>query len=76
MKRTLLLVILLVVVGAFAGFQQYSSWSLNRTQNNPGIKAQEGGAQSSPSQSRANQGRVLIRITPSQREAVLRSPSV
>jgi membrane fusion protein, multidrug efflux system len=57
MKRTLLLVILLVVVGAFAGFQQYSSWSLNRTQNNPGIKAQEGGSQSSPSQSRANQGR-------------------
>ena len=58
MKRTLLLVILLVVVGAFAGFQQYSSWSSNRTQNNPGIKAQEGGAQSSPSQSRAsNQGR-------------------
>jgi multidrug efflux system membrane fusion protein len=58
MKRTLLLVILLVVVGAFAGFQQYSSWSLNRTQNNPEVKAQEGGSQSSPSQSRANnQGR-------------------
>jgi membrane fusion protein, multidrug efflux system len=58
MKRTLLLVILLVVVGAFAGFQQYSSWSLNRSQNNPEIKAQEGAAQSSSSQSRANnQGR-------------------
>ena len=58
MKRTLLLVTLLVVVGAFAGFQQYSSWSLNRSQNNPKIKQQEGAAQSSSSQSRAgNQGR-------------------
>jgi len=58
MKRTLLLVILLVVVGAFAGFQQYSSWSLNRSQNSPEVKAQEGVARSSSSQSRANnQGR-------------------
>ena len=58
MKRTLLLVTLLVVVGAFAGVQQYSSWSLNRSQNKPDVKSQEGAAQSSPSQSRAsNQGR-------------------
>ena len=58
MKRTLLLVLLLVVVGAFAGFQQYSSWSLNRSQNSPEVKAQEGAAQSSSSQSRGNnQGR-------------------
>jgi multidrug efflux system membrane fusion protein len=58
MKRTLLLVILLVVVGAFAGFQQYSSWSLNRSQNNPEVTPQEGASQSSPSRSRAkNQGR-------------------
>ena len=58
MKRILLLVILLVVVGAFAGFQQYSSWSLNRSQNNPEVKPQEGASQSSPSPSRAkNQGR-------------------
>ena len=54
MKRTLLLVILLVVVGAFAGFQQYSSWSLNRSQNNPEVKPQEGGAQSSARQSGGN----------------------
>jgi membrane fusion protein, multidrug efflux system len=54
MKRTLLLVTLLAVVGAFAGFQQYSSWSLNRSQNNPNIKAQEGAGQSSSSQGRAN----------------------
>jgi multidrug efflux system membrane fusion protein len=58
MKRTLLLVILLVVVGAFAGFQQYSSWSLNRSQNNPEVTPQEGASQSSSSRSRAkNQGR-------------------
>jgi membrane fusion protein, multidrug efflux system len=57
MKRTLLLVTLLVVVGAFAGFQQYSSWSLNRSQNNSGEKSKEG-AESSRGQSRtANQGR-------------------
>jgi membrane fusion protein, multidrug efflux system len=57
MKRTLLLVTLLVVVGAFAGFQQYSSWSLNRSQNNPVEKSKEG-AESSRGQSRTpNQGR-------------------
>ena len=53
MKRTLLLVTLLVVVGAFAGFQQYSSWSLNRSQNNPELKSAGGAAQTSPNQSRA-----------------------
>jgi len=58
MKRTLLIVTLLVVVGAFAGFQQYSSWSLNRSQNNPELKSQEGAAQSSRNQSRGvTQGR-------------------
>lgn len=58
MKRTLLLVTLLVVIGAFAGFQQYSSWSLNRSQNNPEVKPQEGAAQASRGQSRpGNQGR-------------------
>jgi membrane fusion protein, multidrug efflux system len=57
MKRTLLLVTLLVVIGAFAGFQQYSSWSLNRSQNNPEVKPQEGAAQASRGQSRpGNQG--------------------
>ncbi|HEX6175590.1 MAG TPA: hypothetical protein VF089_16395, partial [Candidatus Binatia bacterium] len=58
MKRTLLLVILLVVIGAFAGFQQYSSWSLNRSQNNLEVKPQEGAVQASRGQSRpGNQGR-------------------
>jgi membrane fusion protein, multidrug efflux system len=53
MKRTLLIVTLLVVVGAFAGFQQYSSWSLNRSQNTSVVKPQEGAAQSSRGQDRA-----------------------
>ena len=58
MKRTLLIVILLVVVGAFAGFQQYSSWSSNRSQNNSELKSEEGAAQTLRSQSRAgNQSR-------------------
>ena len=30
MKRTLWIVAFLVVVGGFAGFQQYQSWSLNK----------------------------------------------
>jgi multidrug efflux system membrane fusion protein len=47
MKRSLLIIMLLVVVGAFAGFQQYSSWSSNRSQNNNAEKAQAGAEQSS-----------------------------
>jgi len=58
MKRTLLIVILLVVVGAFAGFQQYSSWSSNRSQNDSELKSEERAAQTLRSQSRAgNQSR-------------------
>ena len=33
MKRSLWLIAFLVVVGGFAGFQQYSSWSLNKPQS-------------------------------------------
>ena len=32
MRRALWVVALLVVLGGFVGFQQYSSWSLNKTQ--------------------------------------------
>src|SRR4026209_2800219 len=53
MKRSLLILTLLVVVGAFAGFQQYSSWSLNRSQNNPELKSEEGAGQTLRNQSRA-----------------------
>ncbi len=54
MKRSLLIITLLVVVGAFAGFQQYSSWSLNRSQNNNAEKTQAGAEQSSPRPGRAD----------------------
>jgi len=41
MKRTLLFVAFLAVVGGFAGFQQYQSWSLNKKpQNEAGAKPQ------------------------------------
>ena len=54
MKRSLLIITLLVVVGAFAGFQQYSSWSSNRSQNNSAEKAQAGAEQSSSRQDRSD----------------------
>ena len=54
MKRSLWIVALLVVVAAFAGFQQYSSWSLNRSQKDSGAKSQEGAEQSSRQQGRAD----------------------
>ena len=41
MKRTLWIVAFLAVVGGFAGFQQYQSWSLNKKpQNEAGAKPQ------------------------------------
>jgi multidrug efflux system membrane fusion protein len=43
MKRTLWIVAFLVVVGAFAGFQQYQSWSLNKKpQDDAAAKPQSG----------------------------------
>ncbi|MEX0803951.1 MAG: efflux RND transporter periplasmic adaptor subunit, partial [Candidatus Binatia bacterium] len=58
MRRSLWIVTLLVVVGAFAGFQQYSSWSLNKSQNNVGAAPEEGAQQSSGGQARTgSQGR-------------------
>jgi len=43
MKRSLWLAAFLIVVGGFAGFQQYASWSLNKPQADSG--ASNGGAQ-------------------------------
>jgi len=45
MKRSLWIVAFLVVVGGFAGFQQYQSWSLNKPQDNPQAPAERGGGQ-------------------------------
>jgi len=47
MKRSLWIVAFLVVVGAFAGFQQYQSWSLSKPQGDSAAKLQEGPARGS-----------------------------
>ena len=44
MKRSLWIVAFLVVVGGFAGFQQYQSWSLNKPQDNPSKRRRGGRA--------------------------------
>jgi multidrug efflux system membrane fusion protein len=56
MKRSLWIVALLVVVGAFAGFQQYSSWSPSKSPNKPDAKQEQGTQQSSRGQSRGGAG--------------------
>jgi membrane fusion protein, multidrug efflux system len=45
MKRSLWIVAFLVVVGGFAGFQQYQSWSRNKPQDNSQAPAERGGGQ-------------------------------
>lgn len=52
MKRSHWIIALLVVVGAFAGFQQYSSWSLNKPDTKSGAKSEEGAEQNSRTQGR------------------------
>jgi membrane fusion protein, multidrug efflux system len=42
MKRSHWVVALVIVIGAFAGFQQYSSWSLNKPQTKSGAGSGEG----------------------------------
>src|SRR6185295_11812882 len=42
MKRSLWIVAFLVVVGGFAGFQQFQSWSLNKPQGDSAAKPPEG----------------------------------
>src|SRR5688572_31454019 len=53
MKRSLWIVAFLVVVGGFAGFQQYQSWSLNKPQGDSAAKLQEG-SESGPSSERGS----------------------
>lgn len=53
MKRSLWIVALLVVVGGFAGFQQYQSWSLSKPQSDPRATSEK---ISGPSQGRAGGG--------------------
>jgi len=42
MRRSLWLVALFIVVGGFAGFQQYSSWSLNKPEEDVAGKSEDG----------------------------------
>ena len=49
MKRSLWILAFLVVVGGFAGFQQFQSWSLNKPQTNPQATSERG---TGPSQGR------------------------
>src|SRR6185436_16190871 len=63
MRRSFWVMGLLIVVGGFAGFQQYSSWSLNRPQgdaqtNSDNIGGEKAGAQSRSS-GRARGGEVV-----------------
>jgi multidrug efflux system membrane fusion protein len=51
MKRSLWILAFLVVVGGFAGFQQFQSWSLSKPQNNPQSPSADKSA--GPSQGRA-----------------------
>ncbi|MEW6335675.1 MAG: efflux RND transporter periplasmic adaptor subunit [Thermodesulfobacteriota bacterium] len=41
MKRFLLILVLLAVIGGFAGFQHFSPWSLNKPQGKPEGKAEQ-----------------------------------
>ena len=45
MKRTLWIVAFLAVVGGFAGFQQYQSWSLNKKPQDDAAATPQGGAE-------------------------------
>ena len=59
MKRSLWIGILVLVLGGYAGFQQYSSWSLSKPQDKADTRSeQDGGGASGGAQNRAGgQGR-------------------
>jgi multidrug efflux system membrane fusion protein len=47
MKRSLWIGILVLVLGGYAGFQQYSSWSLSKPQDNTVTQSEQGGTRGS-----------------------------
>jgi len=55
MRRSLWIIILVLVLGGFAGIQQYSSWSLSKPQAKPAGRSE--GAPEARSADRAQQGR-------------------
>jgi membrane fusion protein, multidrug efflux system len=52
MRRSLWLIAFLIVVGGFAGIQQYTSWSLNKPQEGSQTKSGEGSERAAPGQNR------------------------
>ncbi len=57
MKRSLWIGVLVLVLGGYAGFQQYSSWSLSKPQNKPGTQSEEAGARTSGGRAQGRAGR-------------------
>ncbi len=57
MKRTLWILALLIVVGGFAGFQQYQSWSLNKKPQDDATAKPQGGAGQGQGRSAGGGGR-------------------
>jgi len=47
MKRSLWIGILVLVLGGYAGFQQYSSWSLSKPQDKTVTQSEQGGTRGS-----------------------------
>jgi multidrug efflux system membrane fusion protein len=56
MRRTLWVIGLLIVVGGFAGFQQYTSWSLNKPQGESAAKPDDSGARPAANQAQGRAG--------------------
>jgi len=54
MRRSFWVIGLLIVVGGFAGFQQYSSWSLNRPQGDAQTNSDNIGGEKADAQSRSS----------------------
>ena len=70
MKRSLWIIALLIVVGGFAGFQQYSSWSLSKPQDNSITQSDAGSQQRSGGQDRPAGGQGQGRGAGRTRDAV------
>jgi membrane fusion protein, multidrug efflux system len=61
MRRSLWVIGLLIVIGGFAGFQQYQSWSLNKPQDSSQAKPDEGGRDQGRAGGGQTQGRGAAR---------------
>jgi membrane fusion protein, multidrug efflux system len=57
MKRSHWIIAFLIVVGGFAGFQQFQSWSLNKPQEGSKAKSEEGSEHGQGGRSAGDQGR-------------------